>query len=288
MSDPVPIRFVPGWESRRDAHILLPFFVAATGDVDAIGRLCELYGKSLVTDQLLARARASFRLDDKKGYVLGLAPRVCDILLNPRDEAQSTTEQAPVVLKRSMPFRPRPHEVALPAWSLTKTIDILCAPAPITSRPRVSFCGVTCRPALRKAVVERVEAADCIEHRVIHRENFSYPDNQGFLDNIRWAHFVLCPSGVGRFSFRLYETLAAGRVPVFPLNGTTVGPAELMENATIIQTTLPSDMVKAWAGLRLDWGAVHARNRRAFFEYASPLGCMPHLAAAIALRLGTG
>ena len=37
----------------------------------------------------------------------------------------------------------------------------------------------------------------------------------GYVENLVASDYVLCARGAGNFSYRLYETLSCGRIPVF-------------------------------------------------------------------------
>lgn len=72
-------------------------------------------------------------------------------------------------------------------------------------------------------VRSRLRKLNCAEGRVVETSgtNWYSPDRSGldelrqaFIDDVAESKFVLCPRGTGTNSFRLYEVLALGRVPV--------------------------------------------------------------------------
>ena len=85
------------------------------------------------------------------------------------------------------------------------------------------------------------------------------------------SRFVLCPRGRGTSSIRLYETLAAGRVPVIIPDDWVppVGPAwesfsvRWPEHETVGLIDMLSDLDR-------DWQAMSLRARAAYAEYFSP------------------
>lgn len=81
--------------------------------------------------------------------------------------------------------------------------------------------------ALQKLVGSRLIAPNFIlrEHSAFHASKGLMAENveqeyvdkfrQQYFDNIIGSDYILCARGNGNFSFRLYETLALGRIPVF-------------------------------------------------------------------------
>ena len=148
-----------------------------------------------------------------------------------------------------------PREFAQPAWSEDFVERYLGGHVPIRSqsaRPVVGFCGSAPREprptttagrmrqkiGRRRHVPEqegyiRARALDVLERHpdvdtnVVARETFwggmAYiEDLEGrlrvrreYVQNIVDSDYVLCARGAGNFSYRLYETLCCGRIPVF-------------------------------------------------------------------------
>jgi Exostosin family len=53
-------------------------------------------------------------------------------------------------------------------------------------------------------------------HDVMHHtEKLTLSSRQQFVDNMFSSDYILCTRGSGNFSYRLYETLSCGRIPVF-------------------------------------------------------------------------
>lgn len=48
-----------------------------------------------------------------------------------------------------------------------------------------------------------------------HTEQLTLSQRQQFVDNMLESDYILCTRGSGNFSYRLYETLSCGRIPVF-------------------------------------------------------------------------
>jgi len=119
----------------------------------------------------------------------------------------------------------RPTEFALPAWSTDHGI------LPVrrwTPRPTVSFCGQTSTPVYAREDALRVlEKHPDIETRFVRRHQFwagrfSTGQQTGFgkqvrnefITNMAEGDYVFCARGGGNFSYRIYEALMGGRIPL--------------------------------------------------------------------------
>lgn len=87
-------------------------------------------------------------------------------------------------------------------------------------RDSVGFCGDSNRP-VRKEALSILKNSDIY---LDHVEVFSFFQNpsvnkkqgrENFLKNLEENAFILCPRGCGNFSYRFYETMAYGRIPVY-------------------------------------------------------------------------
>ena len=126
-------------------------------------------------------------------------------------------------------------------WARRKTLvgrleQLLKTSVPALSRKRIRSHSA---PAdcvfrhrfLRSEVIQVLERAPDVETRFLLREKFfagalrrkkdagqsqSWQDaRRDFLDNLTASDYSLCVRGVGNYSPRFYETLAAGRIPLF-------------------------------------------------------------------------
>jgi hypothetical protein len=103
---------------------------------------------------------------------------------------------------------------------------------------------------------------------------------QEFEDNMKDSHFNMCSRGKGNFSIRLYQTLSAGRIPVFvntsmqlPLSGiipwdqiAVIGNTEeeVVENTHIFWNTR-------------DIQEVQKQCRKVYDDYFSGTNYMDHI-----------
>ena len=160
-----------------------------------------------------------------------------------------------VVFRTSLDRSQRlPTEFAQPAWSedfLERYRGGTLETRPRRSRPVVGFCGYTTyrapRPStrlgrarlavgtrrrgaapanVRVRAVEALERDPHVETNFVIRDEFWGGALQGgaaalrrvrleYVDNMVDSDYVLCARGGGNFSYRLYEALSCGRIPVF-------------------------------------------------------------------------
>lgn len=114
----------------------------------------------------------------------------------------------------------RSNEHALPAWSA----DLLGDRNNISirdkmSKPVISFCGALTHPS-RSHAINILAKNDKIETSFIIRNSFwggSIHDpilREEYINNMRESDIVLCCRGAGNFSFRLYECMSLGKIPL--------------------------------------------------------------------------
>jgi hypothetical protein len=124
----------------------------------------------------------------------------------------------------------KPNEFAFPVF----IPDINKHSKGFSNNFSVGFCGDSNRPVRR-------EALDILKKssiKINHDEVFSFFQNpyenkkvgrERFFKNLQENIFILTPRGCGNFSYRFYETLCFGRIPVF-INTDCVLPFENLIN----------------------------------------------------------
>lgn len=167
------------------------------------------------------------------------------------DSTEPAAPPAGVVYRESIiASRMTPRERAMPGL----TSDLLGAngatAAPIARgrKPSVGFCGYTSNRFLRTLyrlqfrrqkvlgltirhrTLQRLERDSRIESNFIRRESFwagtigirgpqqhekQAEAREEFVGNILGSLYTVCLRGAGNFSYRLYETLSLGRIPLF-------------------------------------------------------------------------
>jgi hypothetical protein len=94
----------------------------------------------------------------------------------------------------------------------------------------IGFCGDSNRPVRKEALSELKKGNIPLNHD----EVFSFFQNptidkkigrDRFFNNLQNNTFILCPRGCGNFSYRFYETMCFGRIPIF-INTDCVLPFE--------------------------------------------------------------
>ncbi len=139
-----------------------------------------------------------------------------------------------------------PNEFAQPAWSEDFVAAHLGGELPLRpkgARPVVGFCGLApsrrglrgrlrahaAHTSIRARALRLLDEHPGVETNFVVRERFlGGALTRGGLDvgtmrrvrvefvqNMVESDYVLCARGAGNFSYRLYETLSCGRVPVF-------------------------------------------------------------------------
>jgi len=146
--------------------------------------------------------------------------------------------------------RRRPYELGLPAWSEDFLERYLGGELPLrekASRPIVGFCGAAPEtrarfaglrrllsralgrpvrdPGVRAVALRRLRESPDVDTNFVLRSSFWGGALSGggslenarreYVQNIVESDYVLCARGAGNFSYRLYETLCCGRIPVF-------------------------------------------------------------------------
>jgi len=122
------------------------------------------------------------------------------------------------------------RQFAMPAWSEDFVTRYLGGRLPLRkkgSTPIVGFCGLGA-PDLRAHALRVLSRSSRIEARfIIHHEFWGGAFNGGdrggrmraarqrFVANVVDSDYTLCVRGAGNFSYRLYEALCCGRIPVF-------------------------------------------------------------------------
>lgn len=85
----------------------------------------------------------------------------------------------------------------------------------------IGYVGSCAKNTIRYNIIKEIESLFQEDFNSIYRDGF-YPTTNNyninttreFLDNIKTNRYTLCPRGVGNFSYRFYETLSLGRIPI--------------------------------------------------------------------------
>jgi hypothetical protein len=144
-----------------------------------------------------------------------------------------------IVLRTSLSRSTRlATEFAQPAWSEDFLERYLGGTPSLRTkrvRPTVGFCGFAPEPkrrfgrrfaggTARVLALNELQRSAFVDTNIVLRAEFmgGAADNAGlrrvraeYVQNMVESDYVLCARGAGNFSYRLYETLSCGRIPVF-------------------------------------------------------------------------
>jgi hypothetical protein len=183
----------------------------------------------------------------------GAAGRQTIVFFNHDDDRPLELDGAIVFRTSLYRSRRRPYEFGLPAWSedfLERYRDGKLPLRKKSPRPVVGFCGAAIEPTsrlagLRRSVswvlrrpvrdpgvravaLRRLRESPLVDTNFVVRSSFwggalagdesserMQTARREYEQNIVDSDYVLCARGAGNFSYRLYETLSCGRIPVF-------------------------------------------------------------------------
>lgn len=207
--------------------------------------------------------------------------------------------------------RRRPHEFAQPAWSedlLERYWGGELQVRPKRERPVVGFCGNAPGGSAPRRLVRRVRGvgdggvrrralaalarSSEVETNFIVRGGFWGADRPGaaaadplvvrreYVANLLASDYGLCVRGNGNFSYRLYETLSLGRIPVFVDTDCVLPYEDLIPWRELCVWVDGRDLgrigerVAAFHGALADgeFEELQRRCRRVWLEWLSPQG----------------
>lgn len=132
--------------------------------------------------------------------------------------------------------------LGFPAWSgdlLLTYFDGLC-PLAKSPKPKIGFCGFKSHIPMRHEAIKHLIRSDAvITDFIINKEFFNgiqksntaglMAARKNFTQNIINNHYTICVRGSGNFSYRLYETLNCGRIPIFVDTGCILPASTLVD-----------------------------------------------------------
>ncbi|MGL4515038.1 MAG: exostosin domain-containing protein [Lacipirellulaceae bacterium] len=212
-----------------------------------------------------------------------------------------------------------PVERCLPAFSDDLARDVGgFRPRPLGATPSVGFCGFVGSPwrrawyrlqrrgakvlglMLRASALRKLERASGVQTNFVRRDNFwggSFSRFSGanadsrrrvreeYVENLLGSDYTLCLRGGGNFSYRLYETLSLGRIPLFvntdcgmPFAAPNEGDVDWRKHVVWVERR---ELPRIGAILRDfhdaltpdSYEALQRSNRRLWEEYLEPVAC---------------
>ena len=149
-----------------------------------------------------------------------------------------------------------PNETALPGWSIDSGSF---AQREKGNDPIVGFCGCYTNNMQRYLSLKSLDQDERIKTNFILHDHawgaknlsdVSNIDNdyrqtvrEAFMNNMLESDYILCARGQGNYSYRIYETLSAGRIPVI-IDTDVVLPHDEILNWKDISIWVPQDQVE--------------------------------------------
>jgi Exostosin family len=235
--------------------------------------------------------------------------------------ANDSTEPVPLpgatVLRTSvLRSARRPSEFAHPAWSEDFVERYLGGVLPVRERgerPVVGFCGLVAssrlrlpvrlalrrQERLRRDALDALERAPGVETNFVRRDHFLGGARRGgaldlellvsarreYVQNMVESDYVVCVRGAGNFSYRLYETLSCGRIPVF-VDTDCVLPFDFAvdwrDHCVWVDESEIDSIAEIVAGFHerlgdAEFAELQRRCRRLWEDYLSPFGFFANL-----------
>jgi len=177
------------------------------------------------------------------------------------------------------------NEHCMPAWSA----DLLkgkLSPRTKDTKPTISFCGAITHP-IRQYCLDEISNNNSIKSSFIVRNSFwggKVHDKQlryEYINNIVNSDLVLCCRGAGNFSYRLFECLSLGRIPIIVDTDTPLPCMDKIQWSKFIFTTpdkINDSVDKFWKETSLEqFKALQEYARLIYETYLSPSGFARYL-----------
>lgn len=178
------------------------------------------------------------------------------------------------------------NEIIMPAFC--EIFDYQSPPQLAIKNATISFCGNVFE-RFRLIALQEIEKVNNLNLNFLYRKGFWAPEifdksiaRKQFIDNLRNGLFGLCMRGNGNFSYRLYETMALGRIPII-INSNLKLPLEKsiswQKSAIIVEVQEIKDLNKIieYFLLKHDAENVCRQNKKIYDEYFSPHGFMKNM-----------
>jgi len=184
------------------------------------------------------------------------------------------------------------NEISMPAWSRD------FAPKGTTIRqkadkPVVSFCGALTHP-IRKNAIDRIRDNTNINNSFVIRSAFwgGDPHNKHlrseYISNIENSDMVLCARGAGNFSYRLYECLSMGRVPIIIDTDIVLPCKDVIDWSRFVITTpetICDDIKTFWNNIsEKEYSELQQYCRHIYETYISPPGFVKYIDTCAPIR----
>ena len=174
--------------------------------------------------------------------------------------------------------RQKKNEFAMPAWSADFKFTGTTYKC---NKPVVSFCGAITDP-VREKCIQQLEKNSKVKVDFIIRRAFwgGSPHNptlrSEYIENIKNSDMVLCCRGAGNFSYRLYETLSVGRIPIIIDTDISLPCDDVIKWSNFIITTpetINEDIEKWWDNIdEKKYKSLQKYSRDIYEKFLCPSG----------------
>ena len=153
------------------------------------------------------------------------APKTFFVFFNSDSEESLIVRDNTIIFRTSVArSKKKAYEFGLPGWS--EDWGYL-GDRPYSVLPTVGFCGQDYRPKVRPMALNILQRSNQVQTNFIRKKQFwggwitqGRKKDLGeslraeFIGNLKHCDYGFCARGGGNFSYRLYETMMSGRIPI--------------------------------------------------------------------------
>jgi hypothetical protein len=150
--------------------------------------------------------------------------------------------------------------------------------------PTIGFCGALTHP-IRSMVINEIQKTK-LNKNIIIRDTFWGGDIWGtnvrkdYVDNLLNSDFIICTRGAGNFSYRFYETLCLGRIPIVVDTDTDLPFEDFIDYDLILKIEniedIESKVMEYWNNIK-DYNKLQKELRNFWINNLSPIGFINNL-----------
>jgi hypothetical protein len=182
----------------------------------------------------------------------------------------------------------KPNEYSMPAWSQDFNDIVGINYRYRNNKPVVGFCGAI-TDIIRQTAINTLNQNNNIETNIIIRDSFwggKIHDSQirfEYIQHMQNVDFVLCCRGAGNFSYRLYECLSLGKIPVIVNTDIELPCNDVVDWSSV--GIIVNDINEINTAINDYWQNISSdeyierqhMNRKIYEEYISPAGFTAYL-----------
>lgn len=189
-----------------------------------------------------------------------------------------------IIFRTSLYKSSKPNNyLSLPAFcnDISKDIDFIREKSDM---PTIGFCGALTHP-IRSMVINEFKKTKLNKNFII-RDNFWGGDVWGtnvrkeYVDNLLNSDFIICTRGAGNFSYRFYETLCLGRIPIVVDTDIDLPFEDFIDYDLILKIKNIEDIeykvMEYWNNIK-DYNKIQKELRNFWINNLSPIGFINNL-----------